>query len=364
MIASFFILIFLITISRKYKTSSFVYIYSMWYLIILFDYLLVQNTFVPFSSLFDPFFVYFSLMFVFLYLLIDGVLVYSGKIRFKKISFYSYNFFLLFSLFLAFMSILVFIKTFVSMPFLLVRSMIASKEISFHIGVSFPFVSACLFYQNIKNISKYKKFLTVILFFLALISSSKQFIVLAFLYSVPWYTGKFRLKLFPVLLVVMTGFLLFLLLHVVTERVVGTGNLVQKTMYTINGYLLGGIAVFQLFLDGRMQQHITVDSWVKTGDWIGNVYSGFYNFYKERSIALLTVRIFCIALLYAFFNSKRKSAFSKFIRVYSVFPLLFFIFSDLYMPSIKQWLMFIFAGIGISLLTSDRSYISCKSVHL
>ena len=169
------------------------------------------------------------------------------------------------------------------MPILLVRSKIASRELSFHCGVSFPFVSSCLFFQKVNVIKKRTNFLTVLMFLLALISSSKQFIVFAFLFAIPWYRKGFKISFKAFFFIGIFGFLLVLLLHATTGRVAGSGNLFQKTLYTINGYLIGGIAAFQLFLDGTMQQNITVDGWVKTGKWIGNVYSGFYYFSKDYS---------------------------------------------------------------------------------
>ncbi len=362
MVLSFCFLIFLLLLSRKYKEKSFVYIYSLWYLGILVDYSLMQSTFVPFSERFDIFFLFFSFLFIFMYLIFDEVISFSGNIKFPKFQFFNYKTYFCFSVFLGLFSLLLFIKAFVSMPILIARTKIASNELSFHVGISFPFVSSCLFYQNLKNYKKYKKFLVALIFLLALISSSKQFIVLAILFAIPWYKKDFKFSFLPILLVFCFGFLLILLLHAVTGRVAGNGNLFQRTIYTINGYLLGGIAAFQLFLDGTMESHITVGSWVKTGDWIGNVYSGFYGFYQSRSIFLLSIKILTISLLYSFLNSKRKSIFFKFMRIYSLYPLLFFIFSDLYFPAVKQWLVFVLAGISL-LLIKQKEALKCPSVQ-
>ena len=314
----------------------------------------MQNIFVPFSEKFDLFFLYFSFLFIFSYLVFDAIITYSGKFKITKFNFFNYKAFFLFSISLACISFLICIKAFASMPILMIRSKIASNELSFYVGVSFPFVSSCLFYENTNNINKNKKFLIIILFLLALISSSKQFIVLAFLYSVPWYKDNFKFRLLPFLAIGLFGFLLILILHTLTGRVTGSGNLIRKTVYTINGYFLGGLAVFQLFLDGVMHQHITVGSWIKTGTWIGNVYSGFYWFYKNQNLLFLTTKIQGISLLYAFVNYRRNSIFLRFIRVYSIYPFLFFIFSDLYIPAIKQWLIFVIAGIAISIIKKGR----------
>lgn len=355
MVLSFCFLLFLLILSRKYKAKSFVYIYSLWYLGILIDYAFMQSIFVPFSERFDIFFLFFSFLFIFMYLIFDEMISFSGKIKFPKFQLFNYKTYFCFSVFLGLLSLFFFIKAFVSMPILIARSKIASNELSFHIGISFPFVSSCLFYQNLKNYKKYKKILIALIFLLAIISSSKQFIILAILFAIPWYKKDFKFSLFPILFVFAFGFLLILLLHSVTGRVAGSGSLFQRTVYTINGYLLGGLAAFQLFLDGTMESYITVGGWVKTGDWIGNVYSGFYGFYQSRSIFSLSLKILTISLLYSFLNSKRKSIFLNFMRVYSLYPLLFFIFSDLYFPAVKQWLVFVLAGISLLLIKQKET---------
>lgn len=354
MFLAFCFLGFLVLVSLKQNRKSFVFSYSLWYLIMLADYAAARKIFVPFSDRFELFFFYFSFLFVFAYLLFDEVITHIGIYKERKFSFYSYKTFFLFSVFLAFVSLFICAKAVVTLPILEVRSKIAGEELSFHVGLSFPFVSACLFYQNINGIKKNRKFLLVLLFLLAVISTSKQFIVLMFLYSVPWYKKDFKFRFLPFLLIGLFGFIFILILHALTGRVAGSGNLVQKTLYTINGYFLGGLAVFQLFLDGTMEQHITSGAWVKTGKWIGNVYSGFYNFFYEQSYLLLSVRVLFISLLYAFLNFRRKSVFAGFLRIYSIYPLLFFIFADLYVPAVKQWLIFVFAGAGISFIKNRK----------
>jgi len=353
MIFSFFFLSLLILLSLKYKTKSVVFIYAVWFLLIFIDYTFVQNTFVPFSKDFDFFFVSFSLIFIFNYLVFDCLFSFS-KIKFAKYKFISYQLYYLFSVYLAFISIFLCIKAFATMPILVVRSKIAANELSFHVGISFPFISSCLFFQNTNAIKKKKGFLIILLFTLAIISSSKQFIVLAFLFSIPWYTRKFKISLFAFIAIGVLGFLMILILHALTGRVAGTGNLIQKTIYTINGYLLGGIAVFQLFLDGVMQSNITTGGWVKTGKWIGNVYSGFYNFYQNRNVFILSIKIISISFLYASLNINRKSIFSNFMRIYSIYPLLFFIFADLFFPAISQWIIFSCAGFGLCLIKKGK----------
>ena len=353
-LVSFAFLFFLILCTLKYKSSSFVYVYALWYVLILIDYACMQSVFVPFSKKFDLFFFYFSLLFIVMYLLFDTIITFTGKISFPHIHFFSYHYYRLFSLLVASISIFLCLKSFLTMPVLIVRSKIAASELSFHVGISFPFISSCLFYQNKTGINKHKTLLSIVLFLLAAISSSKQFIVLAFLFTVPWYVRGFKLRLWIIAVLGAFGFLLIMLLHALTGRVAGSGNLVQKTIYTINGYLLGGIAVFQLFLDGTMHSHITSGSWVKTGKWIGNVYSGFYSFYRDYNVLWLSLKIISISALYAFVNVKRKSLFSQFLRVYSIYPLLFFIFSDLFFPAIAQWSAFAVAGICVSCICPKR----------
>lgn len=353
MLFSYLFLLYLIFQSRKYKLNSYIYIYSVWFFVILLDYMFFQKVFVPFSEKFNFFFIYFSFLFVFAYLLFDQIITRTGQLLTKKVKLFSYRVYCLFSIILGIFSILLCLKAFSSMSILAVRAKLATKELSFHVGTSFPFVASCVFFQNIKN-QKKSKLLCILMFLLAVISSSKQFIILSFLFYIPWYKTGFKIKFIYISFTILTGFLLVLILHYVTGRVAGSGNLIQKTLYTINGYLLGGLAAFQLFLDGTMNQHITTGAWIKTGDWVGNVYSGFYSFYENKNLALLTVKTVCISLLYASINIRRKSMFSQFMRVYSIYPLIFFIFSDLFFSSISQWCMFSIAGLGITFVKDKK----------
>ena len=50
MILSLLFLSLLVLVSHKYKYRSFVYIYSVWFIVILFNYAVFQNIFVPFSK--------------------------------------------------------------------------------------------------------------------------------------------------------------------------------------------------------------------------------------------------------------------------------------------------------------------------
>lgn len=347
-IYSLFFLSFFLILSRKRGRNSNVFIFSIWYIMILLDYSFYQPQLVPFSKKFDSFFLFFCILYIFSYLLFNTVFHYSklSNIRLIKTNILTYDtyFFLCTCLTLfSFISFLTYMKMY---SFSIFREMIAGGDLSTHVGISFPFICTLIYYQNIYNIKKYRKLTVLQLFLLMCIATSKMFFVLGLLYLIPWYKKEFKIKISYILLIVIGGILFFALVHILTNRVVGSGNIFNKVFYMFNGYLLGGIAIFQTHLDGTLANHVTVHPWVRVGKWVGNVYSGFYSFYHDYSYSIFALKTVSIGFLYALLNC--KSIICGFIKIYAIYPFLFFIFSDLFYPSVKQWIIFIIAGVAIS----------------
>jgi hypothetical protein len=356
---SIFVLLGFIFIALRKKMQFVIKVFLFWSLIVLIDYDLSQWYFVPLSEKFDLFYVFFVSIYLFSYIIFATIINYNSVITnynsFQeaesfRISLYTYKLYFLFCISLALISIGLFIKALVTMPFHEIREKIANRELSLYIGISFPFCCSLLFYMRKKNILTGEKWIILLLILLALISSSKIFIILSMLYIIPWYRHGFKLSLSRILIVIFVGVFAFYALHLFTGRILnGDKSIVIIIFNMINGYLLGGLAAFQLFLDNTFNSAMTAKGWVRTGEWVGNVYSGFFSYFQEKNYLYFFIRINIIALIYAIiFNI--KNIFFDFYKIYAFFPLLFVFFSDMIFSSWLQWFCFTLAGIGISFI--------------
>ena len=345
---SIVLLCFFFLISRNRKINSIIYIFSVWYLIVITDLILTQNMFVAISKKFDMVFVIFMCVFIFSYLLCNLIFDYNPNITGIRIKIFKYEVYFLICFLLTLLSLFLFIKALLTYPFPVVREKIGAGELSCKVGISFPFVCGLLYYQKINNIKKFRKLSFVLLLILIIVATSKMFFIIGLLYVVPWYKKGFEFKIRYVFYIVLTGISFFAVLHLVTNRVVGDGNFIQKVMYMLNGYFIGGMAIFQTHLDHTLISHITVAPWVRVGNWVGNVYSGFYSFFINYSYLEFCINTFFVGFMYAILN--RKELVFRFVKIYSIYPFLFFIFSDLYIAGITQWLIFFFVGVCIDLI--------------
>jgi hypothetical protein len=200
--------------------------------------------------------------------------------------------------------------------------------------------------MRVKNILKWQKLVILLIVLLAIISTSKIFIVLSFLYIVPWYKKKFKLNLKLIIVLLTLGLVSFIGIHISRGLIDSEDkkDIMDIAVRQINGYCLGGFAAFQAFLDDKM---IINDGWVKTGDWIGNVYSGFYSYFNEKKYIYFFGRIIVMSLIYSVIYTSKKIQFD-FLKIYAVFPLLFIFFSDMLFST----MLFTFgtAGFGISFI--------------
>jgi hypothetical protein len=300
-----------------------------------------------------------------LYLIFHLVLRYTffPNYRLRPLCLYSYRVYFTLCIGAALCSLLMFAWALVSVrDFVRIREMVASRALSFRVGVSFPLVASLLFYMKTMNIRKGQRLVSALLIALAGISSSKIFIVMAMLYLIPWYKKGFKASARLLLFAAAAGVASFAAAHMSRGLISAKSarTLLEIALRQINGYLLGGFAAFQTYLDGRM---ITMDGgWVRTGEWVGNVYSAFYSLFHERAYGYFFARIMFISLLYAIIFVSKGIGF-RFLKVYAVFPLLFIFFSDWFFSA--MWVSFGGAALGISFIgeTGERKDENALCAH-
>lgn len=159
-------------------------------------------------------------------------------------------------------------------------------------------------------------------------------------------------------------------MHIAMEKVAGTDNfpLVVALAYTFLGYFLGGIAAFEMIVSGffstgyqysslidillNLPSVTPVDSesgWVVTGMWFGNVYSGFASWYEYSPEYGVVIYGFIISLVHAFINTHVKDNLAiQYLKGFSLYCLLFIVFYDTYVMSIKLWLAFSLAAVFLA----------------
>lgn len=328
-------------LTYKQRNKNILFYFSIWSIAILVDLYFFRDFFVPYAPGFDAFFVIFISTLFISYTIFKKLFTITNigiRIRFKgfKLSYEQYR---AIAFLVASVSIVLFLKSVATMPYSVVREMIASRQLSFHIGISFPIVCSVVYFNNINGIKKGEMLIRLLLLGLALISTSKIFIILSLLYCIPWYVKGYKINLKQIVIYASLAFLAFYIFHIILGRTGIGENVFEKLWNTFNGYLVGSLAIFQKFFYGY-----EVRGWQQAGSWVGNVATAFAVFYAERSYLIFMLRIAILGSLYAVMDSLKKD---DFFKIYTVFPLFFIYFSDLYIQGIVQFVMFFLCSIII-----------------
>lgn len=337
-------IIFLLLIAlrtRKLGDKLFCY-FSIWCIGILIDLELSQRVFGEISERFDLFFLLFLIILYSSYVISSKFFNKSREITIKvpaniKFEMY-YKICIIFSLFNLVWG-LINIRT---MSFGDLRQIVAQGDISFHSGISTALLASAMYYANTYNYKwEIKARIAVTMLGVAVLSTSKMFLVIDTLYILPWYIRDYRIKIKNILVLIFGSIVGFYLFNGMTGRLAGgTDSVFRNLLYTMNGYLIGGLAIFQRYLDNNI--YYTSPGWIKTGRWVGNVSTAFVYLYQNYNIILFIIKVILIGILYALLNMNIKSI--KFLRIYSLYPLFFIFFDELYFKSITQWIVFCIAG--------------------
>jgi hypothetical protein len=268
------------------------------------------------------------------------------------------------------------ISTFELDSFMSFRTLTTSEEglgerVSMGVGLSFPAVMASYYVAKLKQ----QGFIAVIFSFcgllLAILSTSKVFLLIWLLYIA--YLNKVNLKYFIVYFVIFV--FLFAVSHIVLQKFSSNPevSLIQALYDTFLVYLLGGLASYNLLVEGEAVIHpgtmfvsinwlfnpfisITVpDSailpWVKIGSWNTNVYTAFGYWYAFLEGYYIVIIPTILGAYYAFFfnESKFSNQYFSFYRVFLIFCIIFVFFSDQFIPAYMMHVMSLFFSVLISI---------------
>lgn len=349
--------------------SSFLKLISVQWIIVLLLYELSSGFFIPLNDDFYYQFVSFFLSVIFFYVFFYFLFSRIGFVKIKP---------LINPKFLYFVAVIGFVFSFFRFVYLLyffgdfysLRQGILSNNISLYVGYSFPIVAASFFHAKISG-RRIKFLFAFLMLILSVISSSKIFLILSLIFISCVYENNYRLKLKHVFVLVVSGFLLFSIMHLLMKKIAGINEypLIVALGYTFLGYLLGGIAAFQmivsdLFSTGVVYSSITdlilnipsqvhMDSsngWVRTGNWYGNVHSGFAIWYEFNNQYGVVLYGFIIGIIHALiYSHTKKSVAFQFMKAFSLYSIFFIVFYDTYVMSVKLWIAFFIASIFLSL---------------
>lgn len=347
-IMSVMILVVIIRLERK--KSKQIRFFFMFCLCTLIFFTLFQNTFVPFSLKFDKFFSFFVVMLYSSYVMskfiIDKIYL-SIKV---KCCIFQYKLYYFISITISYVLIVRALFIVIRIGYNELRSQIVNGTISVHSSIVMALLSSLMYLANIRNENIRKKMqIAISMIMMAALSTSKMYFIIAILYIVPWYTYNFKVNLSTILFVVICGVGSFFWIHVVTDRVVGKSqNLVQNLLFTLKGYYLGGLAAFQIVLD----DNYIGTGWIRTGEWIGNVYSAFLSLFYEKSYLLFGSRVALIGFTYALLSKDNYLA--RYVKVYSWLPMFMIFFGEMFGSAISQWICFVIAGFFVSMIQNNN----------
>lgn len=334
--------------NRTYRSQIFIFL--LFCLITIWIYYFTNVTLCDFSSSFD---VFFSVFIACFYLFYFASSFFFQKIKIKfNMTFSALNyktFFYCSMLFcyyeLIYGAYLVYVNSYAGL-----RTLINDGGISLHSAVTIALISCFLFIEYMYlHRKKMLLLLLVTMFILAILSTSKIFVVLAVMYAFPWYIKESKIGLKGIFIMLVVISVLSMLINSMKGAVAsyeGTTSGWLPLLYTLHGYYLGGLAAFQLYLDGFV---FPVNGWVRTGLWLGNVYSAFTSLFAERDYLIFLIRVAIMGVFYGMFVKKADSL--MYLKVYSWLALLMIFYDNMF--GADQLICFIVSAILVNIFSNQ-----------
>jgi hypothetical protein len=249
-----------------------------------------------------------------------------------------------------------------------------APAISNRIGISFPLACAAWMLARSNNQRALSGMFAVLALVLAVLSTSKIFILLWLLYSVP-HIGMQGPRTRTILITAGVGLAAFAFMHLVLGKVLGdvSDGIIEGLLLTLKTYLLGGLAGMQLVVSGEavfpenamwkalgdlLPGSIRVPEsailpWIQTGVWHGNAYSAF-SYWVDAFGWLSSIGIgLVLGTAYGAVQSASSSLAMSYFRTFAIFPLLFLFHQDFFVPSVFMWIAFTLSTV-LLWLTKNR----------
>lgn len=358
LLSIFFFLAILILVAHRRINLSLVKLVAFFWVFYLLLYKASESEFLPVSEGFDIRVITFFLCFFGFY-----TLAISCKFKFNfRVKKFIPSYFLFFVVTInVIYTLSLFIHViYLTGDFIHYRDYLLESGESIRVGTSFPLVAALLVYARANRVYNVKM-ISALLLLLAIISSSKIFIMLALIFVIPWYEQSFNASFFKICMILIFSFLGFILLHLLLGKYVGSSNVFYALVFTLKGYLLGGIAVFQDVLNGNITlpdgfyifsflekipllefnyvAEIDNNGWFRTGLWFGNVYSAFSYWEELGGLPAFPIVGSIIGLLYGFIHKSNRYEFIV-LKNFSYYPLIMMVFAEQFLLGLGMWVSF------------------------
>jgi hypothetical protein len=230
---------------------------------------------------------------------------------------------------------------------------------SSRIGTSMPLVCGAWLLARLSGRIALAWIFGLLTFMLALLSTSKMFLVLALLFAFPTL-GREGLNKKTLVWAGAIGLALFAVLHTALGKVVGEDQgLSSAILTTLKTYLLGGIAGAQLLTSGAtsIPENVVwkpyadllpgmydvpatgILPWIQAGDWYVNVYTAFAYWLDALGWWSCAVMGLWLGIVYGVLQARPDSVPTRYIRLFALFPLLSMFHQDFFF-AIGMWIAF------------------------
>jgi hypothetical protein len=243
---------------------------------------------------------------------------------------------------------------------------------SFGIGLSFPLTLAAWMLARYKRSARMAFTFGAGSLLLALLSTSKIFLLLFCFYAIPLATRLEKPNLRSMFLIAALILGAFTSLHLILDKLArDEGSLLTALLYTLLSYLLSGLAGFQLFCErgvdfpaNAMWQTIgewfpflvkvpdsAILPWSQIGDWYGNVYSAFAYWIDGLGQFGFLVAVIIVALAARNLFARSDLA-ALFMQRLMLFALLLMFHQEFFVTALKLWLAFGLCAVFLRWTTS------------
>ena len=225
----------------------------------------------------------------------------------------------------------------------------------FGLGISLPLSFCCMYLARHENKKNYFYCFTLFSFLLAVLSTSKIFLILFLVYivGINSYVSKKKLLIYGTFV-----FGLFALSSIILGKFSSDpeGKIISAIFDTLRVYLFSGLAAFNLYVEknvtlpenlllypfkevwGTTKDIPKTDilPWINTGVWDTNVYTAFAPWYQSLGLYAAIIIGILLGFYYGIWFSFRQNLAVGFYQTFLCFPLLMLFFQEHYLLSWKM----------------------------
>lgn len=243
----------------------------------------------------------------------------------------------------------------------------------FGLGISLPLALCCMYLAK-NEMKKYKyTFFLLISFILAILSTSKIFLILVVIFAIGFNSviSKRKIATYGFIIIFIFG-----LSSVILGKFSSNPNdgIFSAVIDTFKVYLFSGLAAFDLYTNNNyllpdnillypfrdiIGSTINIPQtdilpWVNSGVWETNVYTGFAPWYQK--FGFLSAVIFGVFLggYYGFWFGFRKNLAVQFYQTFLFFPLILLFFQEHYILSWKMHVAYIACATMLSFTKVEK----------